>query len=153
MKRVITSLILTAAVIAPSLAQAHHRDVVVVREIVRPVSRYEVVTVVRPRHEWRPHYYSESDRWEYSRRDRDFRHADWRDGYRGAYTQHVGWGDRDGDGIPNRYDNRPNNPRGDQDRDGIPNRWDNRPLNPHGDQDRDGVPNRFDRKPVDYRRN
>lgn len=149
MKRVIATLIVTAAVIAPSLAQAHKREVVVVREVVRPAYHHPVVIV---RHETRPHFYSEPGRWEYSRRDRDFRHADWRDGYRGAYTQHVGWGDRDRDGIPNRLDNRPNNPRGDQDRDGIPNRFDNRPLNPHGDQDRDGVPNRFDRKPGDYRR-
>lgn len=147
MKRVIATLIVTAAVIAPSLAQAH-RDVVVVREV-RPVTHRPVVIV---RHEPRLYYYAQPSRWERSRHDRDYRHADWREGYRGVYTQPVGWGDRDRDGIPNRFDNRPNNPRGDQDRDGIPNRFDNRPLNPHGDQDRDGVPNRFDRKPGDYRR-
>lgn len=150
MKRVIATLIVTAAVIAPSLAQAHHRDVVTVREVVRPVYHHPAVIV---RHEPRSHYYAEPGRWERSRHHRDFRPAYWRDGYRGAYTQPVAWGDRDRDGVPNRFDNRPNNPRGDQDRDGIPNRFDKRPLSPHGDQDRDGVPNRFDRKPLDYRRN
>jgi hypothetical protein len=62
-------------------------------------------------------------------------------------------GDRDRDGIPNRYD-ATNNRAGpaDRDRDGIPNRKDqrdNRAAGP-GDSDRDGVPNRVD--PVDNRR-
>ena len=61
--------------------------------------------------------------------------------------------DRDGDGIPNRYDtnnNRnPNGPNGDVDRDGIPNKrdgYDNRSQaqNPWGDRDRDGIPNAVD---------
>ncbi len=57
-------------------------------------------------------------------------------------------GDRDGDGIANRYDR-------DRDGDGIPNRYDNRGRNsdqwarnrfgPMGDLDRDGVRNRDDR--------
>lgn len=44
-----------------------------------------------------------------------------------------GW-DRDGDGIPNRYD-----------------RVDNRKYGPYGDIDRDGKPNRFDRVDNRYR--
>jgi hypothetical protein len=48
--------------------------------------------------------------------------------------RHVGGlrGDRDRDGIPNRFDPRPNNPQRprDTDRDGIPDRWDPRPNNP-----------------------
>lgn len=39
-------------------------------------------------------------------------------------------GDRDHDGIPNRYDAHPNRPAGDFDRDGVPNRFDDRPMNP-----------------------
>ena len=39
--------------------------------------------------------------------------------------------DRDGDGIPNRYD-RVYNPRWDRDGDGIPNRYDRRPNQPNG---------------------
>jgi hypothetical protein len=49
------------------------------------------------------------------------RSFDRRDGYRTAPTR---W-DRDGDGIPNRYD-RVYNPRWDRDGDGIPNRYDRR---------------------------
>lgn len=45
-----------------------------------------------------------------------------------AAAQPRPYGDRDRDGVPNRYDARPNNPnngpRGDRDRDGIPNRYD-----------------------------
>jgi hypothetical protein len=61
------------------------------------------------------------------------------------------YGDRDRDGIPNRYDNYDNrrtwNQRawGDRDHDGIPNRYDrfdNRLLT---DRDGDGVPRPFDR--------
>ena len=35
-----------------------------------------------------------------------------------------GWGDRDRDGVPNRYDR-------DRDGDGVPNRYDRRPDNPY----------------------
>ena len=56
-----------------------------------------------------------------------------------------GYGDRDRDGIPNRYD-RVYNPRWDIDGDGIPNRRD-RVYNPRWDRDGDGIPNRYDRHP------
>ncbi|CAN7277341.1 hypothetical protein LJR290_001357 [Variovorax sp. LjRoot290] len=42
--------------------------------------------------------------------------------YHGAPGQ--GYGDRDRDGIPNRYDR-------DRDGDGVPNRYDSRPGNPY----------------------
>lgn len=58
------------------------------------------------------------------------------------YRQPTRW-DRDGDGIPNRYD-RIYNPVWDRDGDGIPNRRDAR-YNPRWDRDGDGVPNRHDR--------
>ena len=56
--------------------------------------------------------------------------------YRPVVRPHVApqrptrW-DRDGDGIPNRYD-RVYNPRWDRDGDGIPNRYDRRPNRPDG---------------------
>ncbi len=50
--------------------------------------------------------------------------AGWHPGHRGGY------GDADGDGIPNRYD-RHYNPRGDRDHDGVPNRWDRHDRNPY----------------------
>jgi hypothetical protein len=58
------------------------------------------------------------------------------------------YGDRDRDGIPNRYDRRDDRGAwGDRDHDGIPNAFDNRNNNrgPWGDKDHDGVPNRYDR--------
>ncbi|MES2959999.1 MAG: hypothetical protein V4792_17555 [Pseudomonadota bacterium] len=56
--------------------------------------------------------------------------------YRGY--QSSAYGDRDHDGIPNRYD-RVYNPRWDRDGDGIPNRYERQPRNGH-DRDRDGIP-------------
>jgi hypothetical protein len=62
------------------------------------------------------------------------------------------YGDRDRDGIPNRYDNYDNRRAynnngawGDRDHDGVPNRYDrfdNRLLR---DRDHDGVPQAYDR--------
>jgi hypothetical protein len=49
------------------------------------------------------------------------------------YQAPTRW-DRDGDGIPNRYD-RVHNPRWDRDGDGIPNRYDHRPYRPDGARD------------------
>lgn len=57
-----------------------------------------------------------------------------------------GW-DRDGDGIPNRYDcvdNRWQGAYGDRDRDGIPNRYDRVDNRRFADRDRDGIPDRYD---------
>jgi|APDOM4702015248_1054824.scaffolds.fasta_scaffold18660_2 hypothetical protein len=58
------------------------------------------------------------------------------------YRAPTPW-DRDGDGIPNRYD-RLYNPVWDRDGDGIPNRHDARHAVPW-DRDGDGVTNRHDR--------
>jgi hypothetical protein len=60
-----------------------------------------------------------------------------------------GYGDRDHDGIPNRYDrhdNRWHAAYGDRDRDGIPNRYDRVDNRQFGDRDRDGIPDRHDRR-------
>jgi hypothetical protein len=53
-----------------------------------------------------------------------------------AYRQPTRW-DRDGDGIPNRYD-RVYNPRWDRDGDGIPNRYDRYDNSRHGQDGRGG---------------
>ena len=56
------------------------------------------------------------------------------------YQEPTRW-DRDGDGVPNRYD-RLYNPRWDRDGDGIPNRYERRAEWGHDrDRDRDGIPN------------
>ena len=67
------------------------------------------------------------------------------------YQQPSRW-DRDGDGIPNRYD-RVYNPRWDRDGDGIPNRYDRYDGydQVRNDRDGDGIPNwqdRYDGRPV-----
>ena len=59
-----------------------------------------------------------------------------------GYQQPTRW-DRDGDGIPNRYDP-VYNPRWDRDGDGIPNRYD-RNDHARNDRDGDGIPNWQDR--------
>jgi hypothetical protein len=69
------------------------------------------------------------------------------------HTGYYGYGDRDHDGIPNRYD-RVYNPRWDRDGDGIPNRYDRSPYGGRGyyDRDGDGIPNRWDRHDRNPRR-
>ncbi len=59
------------------------------------------------------------------------------------------YGDRDHDGIPNRYDRHNDNGAwGDRDHDGIPNKFDRHNDNgAWGDRDHDGVPNKFDSRP------
>jgi hypothetical protein len=66
-----------------------------------------------------------------------------------GYQQPTRW-DRDGDGLPNRYD-RVYNPRWDVDGDGVPNRYD-RYNNLRHDRDGDGIPNRYDRRDGGWRR-
>lgn len=55
------------------------------------------------------------------------------------------YGDRDRDGVPNRFDAANN--RSDRDRDGIPDRYDGYDNRLARDRDHDGVPNRWDRAP------
>jgi hypothetical protein len=69
-------------------------------------------------------------------------HYGYEHGYGHGYQHPTRW-DRDGDGIPNRYD-RLYNPAWDRDGDGIPNRYD-RFDNRRHDRDGDGIPNRHDR--------
>jgi hypothetical protein len=63
--------------------------------------------------------------------------------YPRGYIQSA-YGDRDRDGIPNRYD-RVYNPRWDRDGDGIPNRYDRHDRFAN-DRDGDGIPNWQDRR-------
>jgi len=129
-----------------------------------PPPRYEVVPAPRHGYVWSPGHWA----WD------GYRHVwvvgQWlpaRPGYayyapgwvqRGGrwYYQSSRW-DRDGDGIPNRYDPTPNGigPRWDRDNDGIPNHRDPTPNGGarRGDRDGDGVPNRYDAAPNNpYRR-
>jgi hypothetical protein len=50
--------------------------------------------------------------WERARAGYAWHRPEWRQGDRGWELDRGGWrhGDRDGDGVPNRFDHRPNNP-------------------------------------------
>jgi WXXGXW repeat (2 copies) len=120
-----------------------------------PPPRYEVVPAPRAGHVWAPGHYElihdqyvwRPGQWLTARPGYRYVAPSWAQvNNRWQYTPSR-W-DRDGDGIPNRYD-RSDNRRGaygDRDRDGVPNRYDrydNR-QGAFGDRDRDGVPNAFD---------
>jgi hypothetical protein len=143
------------AVVAPALVTPAAAEVDVHINFGPPAPRYEPTPAPRAGYTWAP------GTWIWS----DNRHV-WRAGYwlpaRPGYRyvperwesywvsgsqkwRHVGsrW-DRDGDGIPNRYDR-------DRDGDGIANQADRHPNTPK-DRDHDGVPNYYDRKDNNPRR-
>ncbi len=105
-----------------------------------PPPRHEATP--RPRHgmawvpghwEWRGHRHVwMGGHWVKARPGYHYRPVQWQERDGRWHMQPGGW-DRDGDGIPNRYDK-------DKDGDGIGNRHDR-------DRDGDGVPNRHDRRP------
>jgi hypothetical protein len=116
-------------------------------DVAPPAPRYEVVPAPRAgyvwqpgfwewrgdRHYWRkgywvrerPGYYWHPSRWESDNGRWVMRPGGW---YRERYAYYDGrgrgYGDRDRDGVPNRYDR-------DRDNDGVPNRYDERPNNPN----------------------
>jgi hypothetical protein len=100
-----------------------------------PAARYEVVPAPRAGFVWQPGY------WDWSHG----RHA-WHKGYwvkerRGYYWHPSRWEERNGRYhlVQGRWD-RERYAFGDRDHDGVPNRFDR-------DRDNDGVPNRYDRAP------
>lgn len=117
-----------------------------------PPLRYEVVPQPRRHHIWVPGHWQWNGyqhvwvvgHWERERPGYYYTQPAWVQVGSGWEYRAGGWGDRDRDGIPNRYDRYDNRRgaygRGDRDRDGVPNRFDR-------DRDGDGVPNRFDRRP------
>jgi hypothetical protein len=86
-----------------------------------PAARYERIPPPRPGHIWAPGYWDvrghqhvwRGGHWERARRGYHYSQPQWiRHGNRWQFERGY-WrrGDRDGDGVPNRYDRRPNNPR------------------------------------------
>jgi len=169
-------LALSAAAFAPAIATAQVGVSVIIGQA-PPPPRYERAPPPRVGYIWAPGY------WDWRHNRHQWVGGTWiasRPGYiyhQPRWEQHDGrwhrqearWdrgpnGDRDHDGIPNRYDrhdghagyrddrghNRGDNRghgggRGDKDHDGVPNRYDR-------DRDGDGVPNRVDRQPDNRRR-
>ena len=111
--------------------------------IAPPAPRYEVVPAPRHGYVWVPGYWDwRGNRhvwlrghWERERHGYYWHPNRWveHDGRwvlergrwdRERFAENRGYGDRDRDGVPNRYDR-------DRDGDGVPNRYDNAPNNPH----------------------
>lgn len=107
---------LAPALVTPAAAQVDFNLSIGTTQPPPPPVVYEVVPTPRAGYVWAPGAWRwENNRhvWHAGRWDRDERHA------RGPY------GDRDHDGIPNRYDRRDDRgPWGDRDHDGIPNKYD-----------------------------
>jgi hypothetical protein len=107
------SLLSLGAMTVPTAAQAQ----AIVIQTAPPPPRFERVPPPRRGYVWAPgHWEWRGGRhvwaggyWERARPGYAYRPPAWRDnGGRWEYNR-GGW-DRDGDGIPNRYDRRPNNP-------------------------------------------
>lgn len=137
MKRILmtaAAIVLGTAAFVPAQARSHV-DVNIAIGNAPPPVRYEAVPAARRGYAWVPghwhwtgrrHVWSEGY-WERARPGHYYQRSEWRrshDGWRlnrggwqrgehpGGHDQHGNRGrrDRDGDGVPNRYDQRPNNP-------------------------------------------
>lgn len=121
MKRILfaaAAAVISSAAFVPVQSFAADR-VVVIREA-PPAPRQEVVPAARRGYEWAPGYWDYAGHryvwvkghWERSRAGYAYRRPEWRQGSNGWEMDRGGWrrGDRDGDGVPNRDDRRPNNP-------------------------------------------
>lgn len=118
MKKTLLATMFAASLGAIAVPASAAVDVYV--DIAPPSPRYEVVPAPRRGYTWAPGY------WDYRGNRHHWRTGTWvrdRPGYYYQSTQWVerdgrwhmqrgNWSrrDRDGDGVPNRYDSRPNNP-------------------------------------------
>ncbi|MBI2768055.1 MAG: thrombospondin type 3 repeat-containing protein [Burkholderiales bacterium] len=131
-------LALSALASAPTFAAAS-----IYVQVAPPAPLYEAVPAVpygqqwvpghwewrHNRHVWvngyvvtaRPGYFYEQPQWVAVGNGWQYRDGGWAPGHRGGGR---GYGDRDHDGVANRYDR-------DRDGDGVPNRWDRAPNNPN----------------------
>ncbi|QJD98990.1 BcpO-related WXXGXW repeat protein [Massilia forsythiae] len=121
MKRILfaaAAAVISSAAFVPVQSFAADR-VVVIREA-PPAPRHETIPAARRGYEWAPGYWNYvghryvwvKGHWERSRAGYAYRRPEWRQGPSGWEMDRGGWrrGDRDGDGVPNRVDSRPNNP-------------------------------------------
>ena len=143
MKRIlftVAAAVISTAAFAPVAQAQHNRTEVIVVQKAPPALRREAVPAARRGYEWIPGYWNWTGRrytwvgghYERVRHGYVYARPEWRRADNGWVMERGGWrngprGDRDGDGIPNRYD-RPNR---DRDGDGVRNRDDARPDNPN----------------------
>jgi hypothetical protein len=129
MKRILctaAALVLSAAAFAPVEAMAAQDTFVVVRTA-PPAPRHEFVPAARRGYEWAPGYWNWNGHrhvwvkghWERARAGYVFHRPEWKQDEHGWRFERGGWQhgelaaarrDRDGDGVPNRFDRRPENP-------------------------------------------
>jgi hypothetical protein len=123
MKRIlftVAAALISTAAFTPVAQAQHNRTEVVVVQKAPPALRREAVPAARRGYEWIPGYWNWSGRrytwvkghYEKVRRGYVYARPEWRQGDNGWTLQRGGWrtGDRDGDGVRNRDDARPNNP-------------------------------------------
>lgn len=169
-KKTLLGAFLAAASLAGALPTTANAQYTAVVRVAPPAPLHEVVPAPRPgqvwapgHHEWRGNQYVwVRGHWIADRRGYEYREPRWVQRGNGQWHMVGGnwerrgpYGDRDRDGIANRYDRHEHGrgdrharrfgPFGDLDRDGIINRDDR-------DRDGDGVRNRRDRYPNDFRR-
>lgn len=124
---------MSTAAFMPAEAMAHGSFNVVIGTA-PPPPRHETMRAPRRGYEWAPGYWNWNGRrhvwigghWERVHRGHHYQRAEWQQGHDGWHLNRGGWqpGDRHDEHEGNRYGN------GDRDHDGVPNRADRRPDNP-----------------------
>ena len=130
MKRILgtaAAILITTASYVPLHAAAQGVNLVI--RTAPPPPRHESIPAARRGYDWAPGYWNWNGRkhvwvgghWERVRSGQYYRQPAWHQGQRGWELDRGGWqrgpgpgarpGDRDGDGVPNRHDDRPDNPR------------------------------------------
>ena len=123
MKRILLTVaaaLISTAALTPVAQAQHNRTEVIVVQKAPPALRREAVPAARRGYEWIPGYWNWSGRrytwvkghYEKVRRGYVYARPEWRQRDNGWVMERGGWraGDRDGDGVRNRDDARPNNP-------------------------------------------
>jgi hypothetical protein len=126
MKRILVTLaaaVISTAAFAPVAQAQHNRTEVIVVQKAPPPLRHESTPRARRGYEWAPGYWNWNGHrytwvkghYEKVRHGYVYTRPEWRQGDNGWTMERGGWrrgpnGDRDGDGVRNRDDARPNNP-------------------------------------------
>lgn len=137
MRKTILALLLASSATALSLPAAAEIYV----SIAPPAPRYEVAPAPRAGYVWAPGY------WDWRGNHHVWAKGHWERERHGMYWHPNRWVESNGHYVleRGRWDKERFAASGDRDHDGVPNRYDR-------DRDNDGVPNRYDRAPDNPRR-